>query len=204
MKMARIVAGAAAVVIAAGFAVSQPEGAPAMDKKTLATMLAQKGAPGEEHKALEALSGSFDAEISFSFGGPPITSKTTVTSDWVLGKRFIQAESRSTPDEELKMESISYFGFDKRSKKYFWWGIDSTDTYSVFAEGGYDEATRTFTLHGENEEPGMGKVPFKTVIKVESPDKNSTQILFQMKGAPGADADGWFKVMEMTQTRKKG
>ena len=28
-------------------------------------------------------------------------------------------------------------------------------------------------------------------------------IWFQAKGAPGADADGWFKVVEMTKTPKK-
>lgn len=201
------------VVLAAGraAAVEDPPSQPT-DKKAIAAMLAAKGAPAEEHKILEALVGDFDVDGKMGGGpaGPPLSFKTRTTSTWVLGNRFVHAVSRPAEGEELPIESISYFGFDKRTKKYFWWGIDSTDTYSVFAEGEYDPATKTMTLFGENLEPGIGKMKYKTVIKIESNDAYSIAIVFQAPEAMRAqapagsfDADGWFTVVEMNAKRRK-
>lgn len=190
----------------AGVAISQPEGGmPKMDKKSIAAMLAQKGQPVEEHKILDALVGESDVETRLMLGPgmPPLVVKSTMKSEWVLGKRFICAKSAPAADEELKIESISYWGYDKRSKKYFWLGIDSMDTYSVFAQGDYDKEKKTLTVVGENEEEGMGKVPFKNVLDLSKDDSRTMTLWMQFKGAPGADADGWFKVVEMIITKKK-
>ena len=187
----------------------QPEGKPAampaMDKKQIAAMMGMKGQPGPEQKFLETLVGTFDTEYNLTTmpGTPPLVAKGSQKGEMVLGGRFLQVHSTPAADEELKIESLSYLGFDNRNKKYFWWGIDSTDTYSVFAEGDMDPATKTITLLGENEEPGMGKMPFKTIFKLADPDRTTMEIWFQFKGAPGAEADGWFRIMEMIKTRKK-
>lgn len=184
---------------------ASPTAPGAMDKKQIAAMMGMKGQPGPEQKFLETLVGTFDTEYHLSMmpGTPPLVAKGTQKGEMVLGGRFLQVHSTPAADEDLKIESLSYIGFDNRNKKYFWWGIDSTDTYSVFAEGTMDPATKTITLLGENEEPGMGKMPFKTIFKLADPDRTTMEIWFQFKGAPGADADGWFRIMEMIKTRKK-
>lgn len=203
-----IVAGALLLTgLLAGVAVSQPEGgAPKMDKKSIAAMIAQKGQPVDEHKILEALVGDADTETKIMLGPgvPPLVLKSSMKSEWVLGKRFVCSKGMPAADEDLKIESISYWGYDKRSKKYFWLGIDSMDTYSVFAQGDYDKDKKTLTVYGENEEEGMGKLPFKNVLDLSKDDSRSMTLWMQFKGAPGADAEGWFKVMEMTMNRKKG
>lgn len=178
---------------------------PPMDRKSIAAMMEKHGGPAEEHKLLEPLVGDFNVEFRMSMmpGQPPLIARAKGTAKWILGGRFVQAETGPAEGEELKMASQSTFGFDKRSKKFFWIAIDSSDTYSVFAEGDYDKDSRTFTLLGENEEPGMGKVPFKTIIRLVSDDERLFQVWFQFKGAPGADAEGWFKVMEASYTRVK-
>lgn len=177
--------------------------APAMDKKAMSAAIEQRGGPVEQHKNLEPLVGDFNIEIRMSVapGQPSLIAHAKGTGRWILGKRFVQTETEPAPGEDLKVYSQSTFGFDKRSGKYFWFGIDSTDTYSVFAEGDYDEATRTFTLKGENEEPGVGTLPFKTILKLVSDEERLMQVWFQYKGAPGADEDGWFKVVEMSYKR---
>lgn len=200
----------AAAVLAAGFIAAALAAQPAQEKgkapskKDIAAMLEKRGGPVEQHKALEPLVGEFDAEFRMNAGpgAPPMTAAGTASAKWILGKRFVQVSTAPAQGEDLKIESQATFGYDKRTSKYFWWGIDSTDTYSVWAEGTYDDKTKTFTLLGTNEEPGVGKLPFKTVIQIKDEKTNTVQIWFQMKGAPGADAEGWFMVVENVYTRK--
>lgn len=174
-------------------------------KKKMAAMMASRGQPTEAHAKLEPMIGTFDVEYSFSFGPgmPPITSKGRQTARWILGKRFIEVTSQSTPDEEFKMEAMAIIGFDTRSQKYFWFGVDSSDTYSVFAEGTLDDTGKVLTLLGTNDEPGLGKVPFKFINTRQDADHGTMEVWFQVKNAPGADKDGWFRVMSMTRTRVK-
>ena len=44
--------------------------------------------------------------------------------------------------------------------------------------------------------------PFKLVMKIGD-GSHTWQIWFQHKGAPGADAEGWFKIMEAASTNAK-
>lgn len=200
--------------LAAASAQQPAPGAAGMpSKKEIAAALAQQGKPAPEHKNLAPLVGEFDFEVRMNVapGAPPIVAKGTNKAQWVLGERFVSSVTEPAADEELKVGSISYFGYDKRTKKYFWFGIDSTDTYSVFAEGDYDPATKTFTLYGENlEEQLGGKAKFKNVLTLGDDGSRNMKIMFQVPEAmraqvpPGmADKDGWFLVAEMVATRKK-
>lgn len=195
-----------AATILAGLA-PQPEPKPAapIDKKMIAAAMATQGLPADEHKVLESMIGDFDVELRISMmpSQPPVIVHNKSSGQWILGNRFVQYATRPADGEEIKMESLSTFGYDKRTKKYFWIGIDSSDTYAVFAEGDYDKATQTLTLLGENLEPGQGKVPFQVIMKPEADGKRSFQIWFQIKGAPGANAEGWFKVVESISTPAK-
>ena len=80
--------------------------------------------------------------------------------------------------------------------------LPAMESRLVLHEGDYDAATRTITFLGTNDEPGMGKMPFKFILKLTDDTHRTTELWFQMKGAPGADADGWFQIMEMKSTKK--
>ncbi len=207
---------AALTLFVAAASAQQPPPAPGAgmpSKKEIAASLAQQGKPGPEHKNLAPLVGEFDFEVRMNVapGVPPIVAKGSNKADWVLGERFVASVTEPAADEELKVGSISYFGYDKRTKKYFWFGMDSTDTYSVYAEGDYDAATRTFTLYGENlEEQLGGKAKFKNVLTINDDGGRTMKIMVQAPEAvrgqmpPGmADKDGWFSVAEMVATPKK-
>jgi len=199
----------AAVAFAAGLAISQPA-APDQSamKKQIAAMMAAKGQPTADHKLLEPLIGERDMTISMNMGPgmPPLTAHAKARGEWVLGDRFVHLSTEPAEGEELQISSIGYIGFDTRTKKYFWWGIDSTDTYSVFAEGVYDDVTKSLVLLGENLEPEMGgKAKFRTIFNLDPASDARMSIAFaipdEMRGQmpEGAiDAEGFMTIMSST------
>lgn len=203
----------AGIAFLAGYAVSEEAGTDAREeKKEMVEMMAAKGQPTEAHKRLEAMVGEFETTLAMTMGpgAPSMTARSTAKGRWVLGGRFIEMTTEPAPDEEFRMSSISYFGYDARIGKYFWWGIDSSDTYSVFAEGEYDEATKSLVLYGENFEPDLGgKVPFRTTIGLGGPAAYTLDVAFEMPEAYRAqmpegtlDADGFMDVMTSSAAKK--
>jgi len=203
----------AAVAFFAGIAVSQPAAPDQLDPKEMKrqaiAMMGVKGQPTENHKLLDPFTGEFDVDTRLFMGPglPPIEARSITKAAWVLGGRFVEAHATPGKGEEFPMSSIGYLGFDTRTKKYFWWGIDSTDTYSVFAEGGYDAETRTFTLYGENLEPTLGGMTkFKAVFKVLARDGYKLAIKFRVPkemAAGDVDAEGYATILELTAKRRR-
>jgi hypothetical protein len=56
------------------------------------------------------------------------------------------------------VESVTLFGYDRRHEHYTMVGFDTMGTYYITAAGTYDEATRTLSLHGTDDDPVMGVV----------------------------------------------
>jgi hypothetical protein len=209
----------AAIAFVAGLAISQPAtpAPPAIDatemKKQAIAMMATKGQPTDQHKLLEPFAGTFDVDTRMFMGPgmPPMEAKSVTVAQWVLGNRFVEARATPAPGEDFPMSAIGYLGYDARKREFFWWGIDSTDTYSVFAQGGYDPDTKTFTLYGENLEPDMGlTMKFKAVFRVESRDVYTMAIRFEVPkelaaGLPAdaIDAEGYATIMDLTANRRR-
>lgn len=209
------VVGAAGILIGVGVTRARTTGeppagdapgvkAPGMDKKAIASMMAMRGQPSDAHKVLDAMVGDFDMNVSLMMGPgmPPLSIASSSKASWVLGKRFVEIRNAPAPGEELKMESISYLGYDQRTSKYFWWGVDNTDTYCVYAEGDYDAGTKTLTLWGHNTEPGMGEVKFRTRFTLGEAtrgmaiDFQANDAMKKMAPAGAIGADGMFPVMK--------
>jgi len=169
-------------------------------KKDLGMMMEQMHGPAEEHKALEPLIGKSKLKSSLNVGPgvPPIVGHYEGSAEWILGKRFVQVRTVPAPGEEFKAESLSIYGYDTRVKKYFWIGIDTMGTYSVTAFGDYNAAKKQFTLMGENEEPGMGKIPFRNVITVKDDGTLESMIDFKMQGT-----EDWMNVATMKWSKVK-
>lgn len=213
-RTSAIVVAASCIAFAVGIAVSQNQGGPDENaiKRQMMAALEQKGQPAPEHQRLEALVGDFDLSIAMMMGPgvPPVTARSSAHGRWVLGGRFVQITSDAAEGELFSVSSISYVGFDKRKSKYFWWGIDSTDTYSVFAEGDYDEGTRSLVLYGTNIEPELGgQTRFKTTFVLEAPDAHTMSVAFEvpaemraMMPEDAVDAEGFIRIMESRASRR--
>ena len=149
--------------------------------------------------------GDFDCEISLwpRPGAEPVLAKATAVGSWILGKRFVQVANTPAPGEELAIESLQVFGFDKRSSRFFCWAIDSTDTYSLLSRGTRDKDSGALTLLGTNEVPGKPVESFKQVIRPIDKDSYASEVWVQAMGMPGADVDGWFKAVQLKYTRRE-
>src|SRR5438034_10300694 len=66
--------------------------APAMDEKAMMEAWAKVAAPGEAHRWLEPVVGTWDAKITMWMapGAPPQESTGTSENKWVLGGRFVE------------------------------------------------------------------------------------------------------------------
>jgi hypothetical protein len=157
----------------------------------------QMAAPAEQHQDLAKLEGQWKVNGKFMMpGAPPMTFTGTNDCRMILGGRFLRIEGKAQSAQPgMNSESLTVLGYDKRTGKYTLWGIDTYGTYSINATGDWDEATKTATYLGENEEPGMGKVPFKFVVHHPDDDHYTLELHMQFPGM------GWHKMMEATHER---
>jgi hypothetical protein len=207
-RITRHIAIAAALIglgAASTLALQQPEGAtpPAgempdfskMSKKELAAMMEAMGGRSEEHDLLGFMVGKseHDVKMTMGHGIPDMTAKALGEGEWMLGKRFVVTRTRPAPGEEMATEAMNIFGYDTRKKEYFWIGLDTMGTYFVTAFGGYDEATKTFTLFGEETHEQIGKVRHRMIITVTGDRTSTSAIEFEMQ--PGTNT--WSRVVEI-------
>jgi hypothetical protein len=150
-----------------------------MQKK--AAMSMALAGPGDEHKILEKMVGTWDQEIKFFMdaGAEPMVMTAKSTNTLVLGGRFLQMESKGG-SPPMVIESLNLVGFDRRHKRYTQVGMDTMGTYYVTAAGTYDESAKTMTLSGSDEDPIIGHVQeYDFVYHFEDDDKYVFEVFFK-------------------------
>ncbi|MBL8963355.1 MAG: DUF1579 family protein [Phycisphaerae bacterium] len=198
-----------------------PEDRPeyAIDKATLRTLIERAGSPVEEHRALSPMVGAFDGVTTLRSGpgASPITTRSIVSSSWMMEGRFVRMIGTPALDEELPIESMHVLGFDRRAGQYFCWSIDSTDTYGLVSRGTVDEADGAIVLHGRSESTGGTPEPFRQTILIESADRFTMRVW--LRSSEGGRTDdppdlrqgsrpspqsgrGWFMAVESVYTRR--
>jgi len=155
---------------------------------------------GPEHKVLETLTGTFDANVKFFFPDPtkPTISKGLMTRKMILGGNFMQ-ENFSGEFFGSKFTGIGLVGFDYAKKKFTTTWCDSMSTSMMLMEGTYDPAKKTLTSVGDDYEPSAKKkMKARDILTIISADEQK----FEMFRLPeGEKAE--FKIMEITYVRKK-
>jgi len=123
----RLRIGIPAVVAIALGVVAGADAQPADASKVAA--LRQAMDPGEAHKRLEPLVGTFDVKVRawIDPSEPPIESMAVAVSKWVLGNRYIQTMVSGFALGE-PWSAIGYAGFDNIAKKYVATYMDSGST----------------------------------------------------------------------------
>ena len=204
MRMKKCLVGFVVITAVSGLSLAawhQPQPADPPDVKAMWLAVEQMSRPGAEHKILEFMVGTWSVEMKIDMaamlpGAPVMTAKGTAEAKWIIGGRFLQTTVISMIDD-IKTESLSIHGYDNRKGVYTTYGIDSFGTYAVWADGTFDDASQTFTLNGETEEPGHGKHPFRFVTKITSKDEFVTTIEFK-----NPENDEWFAMVTNTFVRK--
>src|SRR5262249_30281988 len=149
MKSKTVIASLGCLCLLSFVSLGQERAAPTSkdDKARLAAAYMELSNPGEEHRRLEALAGTWDQEIKVwsAPGAGPITLEAKTVNTMILGGRFLKLESKGAPGA-MGYEGLVLIGFDRRSKKYTEVGYDSFGTYYVTAAGGYDPSQNAVVM----------------------------------------------------------
>jgi hypothetical protein len=180
----------------------------AADMQRMMTQMMELSKPGENHKLLADMAGTWTYNIKMWMNpdpnAPAQRSTGTATRKPIMdGRYFVMDVSGKMqmpgPDGKMKdvnFKGMSIEGYDNVKKKFIAAWIDNMGTGIEFSDGTYDPATKTFTYNSEMEPmPGM-KTQVREVIKIVD---NNHHTLEWYENRGGAEA----KTMEINYTRKK-
>lgn len=174
-----------------------PAGMPSQEEMMKAWMAA--ATPGEAHKKLEPIVGSFDVKTTswMAPGKPPEQSVGTSENKWILGNRFVEQSVSGTMMGQ-PFSGIGYTGYDNYKKKYVGAWMDSMGTMIVTSTGTTDASGKTFTSWSVVDDVILKKpVKMKSVLTILDNDHHR----FEYWG-PAPDGKN-FKMLEIVYTRKK-
>ncbi|MEK6325236.1 MAG: DUF1579 family protein [Acidobacteriota bacterium] len=127
-----------------------------------------------------------------------MTFKGKSQNKMILGGRFLLSEARGG-EGPMAFETFIIHGFDRRHKKYTTVNFDSMGSYYVTAAGPYDDSKKAIVMYGEDVDPALGTQKYDMVIRVISPTKYVTEVIFKDKAHTQGRAE--FKMVEVTSTR---
>ena len=158
------------------------------------------GTPGEQHKMLAKMAGTFDAVVSFKMSpdGSELTSKGRETSEMLFDGRYLKSEF-SADMMGMPFKGTGLTGYDNTKKKFVVVWLDSMSTGMMVAEGDADAAGKVITFGGEYACPvetgTMRK--FRQVWTIKDNDHHEFEMF-----SPGPDGKE-FRGMHIKYTRVK-
>jgi hypothetical protein len=172
------------------------KGAP--DEKAAMEAMMKAAQPGEPHKGLAALAGSWEQTLKMWMdpSKPPTESKGTCESKMILGDRYLE-DKVTSEFGGMKFLGQGLTAYDNLKKKYSFTWIDNMGTGVSTATGSYDAGKKTYTYQGEETDPISGKA-YKTKMVTHVIDKDKYEMdMYRMEG------DKEVKVMHIDAVRKK-
>ena len=175
---------------------------PAQDSASEKAMMEawQKAAtPGEPHKKLDALVGTFDAKVRSTVdpSKPPEDSTGTSVNSWVLGGRYVQQEFDGSFMGE-PFNGIGYTGYDNVQKKYLSVWMDTAGTGMMWMTAAPDKTGKTMAGSARIWDP-MTQKPATVESKMTVIDNDHHNFELWGKAPNGRQ----IKLMEIQYTRKK-
>jgi hypothetical protein len=168
-----------------------------MDMQKIMEIYRKTGTPGEPHRELATLVGSWQT-VSRGWMEPdrqPVVSTGTCEQKLVLDGHYLQ-QTYTGDMMGQPFTGISLLGFDNHTKKYQSIWIDTMSTGVYFFEGTASRDGRTIKQESRYDDPVHGPSARRTVTRI----KDSSTIEFEMFLTPKGRKE--IKMMEMTITRK--
>ena len=168
-----------------------------MDPQAMMEAYKKLATPGEQHKQLASLAGSWTTTTKswMEPGKPPMESTGSAEMKSLLDGRFLQQEFTG----EMMGQPFSGIGidaYDNLRKKYVTAWVDTMGTGIFIMEGTASADGKTITLKGSHPEAGGGHMSHRAIWKIM--DANTQT--FDMYGAHGHGKE--MKMLEITYTRK--
>jgi hypothetical protein len=172
----------------------------AAQQKAAMDAMMKAATPGDAHKKLNAMVGTFDAKIKMWMepGAPPMESTGKAVNEWVLGGRYVQQRFDGTFMGQ-PFSGIGYTGYDNIRHMYTGTWMDSMSTSMMTSSGGDpDPSGKNWRFVASSMDPVSGEA---VNIDERMTLLDNDHQVFEMYG-PGPDGSN-FKMMEITYTRKK-
>ena len=169
-----------------------------MDPQAMMEMYQKLATPGEPHKQLASLAGSWTTKTKewMEPGKPPTEAAGSVEMKMLLDGRFLQQEFTGEMMGQ-PYTGMGITGYDNLHKKYVSIWIDTMGTAPFMMEGTGSADGKTITLKGQHAEPGGGHMTHRAVWKIVD---DNTQT-FDMYGIHNGDKET--KVLEIIYSRKQ-
>jgi hypothetical protein len=155
--------------------------------------------PGEAHKKLEPVVGTFTVKTKswMDPSKPPEETVGTSENKWVLGNRYVEQRAEGQMMGQ-PFSGIGYTGYDNYKKKYVGTWMDSMGTMIMNTTGTMDASGKKLTSWSTIDDVVVKKpVKIKTLLTIVDNDHH----LFEMWGPdPGGKS---YKMVEISYTRKK-
>jgi len=187
------------VIASVAIAADPPKSDKAAQQKVAMDAMMRAATPGDAHKKLNAMVGTFDAKVKMWMepGAPPAESSGKAINEWVLGGRFVQQRFDGTFMGQ-PFSGIGYTGYDNVRHTYIGTWMDSMSTSMMTSSGDPDASGKNWNFSAMSMDPVSGEAVSLTE-KMTMIDNDHQ--LFEMYG-PGPNGSN-FKMMEITYTRKK-
>jgi hypothetical protein len=156
--------------------------------------------PGEHHKALDPLVGSWDCVVKSQMdpNTPAEESKGICESHWILDGRYVQ-EDMSGEMGGMPYKGLGLDGYDNMKQEYTMFWADNMSTAYMVITGPIDPSGKAITLKGSMPDPmnNLKEKKFRAIRRIINSDQN----VFEMYdlGPDGKE----FLSLEVTYNRKK-
>jgi hypothetical protein len=200
MKL-KVYLGVCAILLSSVAAFAQEQPKMSAEEKAQMDAMMKAGAPGDAHKRLSTMVGTWNATVKMfnpmQPGAPAQESTGIAESKWVLGGRWVQ-ESFNGNFMGMPFSGIGYTGYDNIKKQYVGTWMDNMSTSVMMSSGGTTVDNKTYEFNSTMDDPMSGKsMPVKEKMTVIDDDHHVMEMW-----APAPDGK-MVKMMEITYTRKK-
>jgi hypothetical protein len=169
-----------------------------MDMQAMMEIYKKVGTPGEPHKLLARLEGSWTTRSRgwMEPDKPPMESIGACEQKLILGGRYLRQEY--TGDMMgAPFTGLSFLGYDNHTKKYVSVWIDSMSTGIYYFEGTASADGKTITQDCSYDDPVKGPCLWRAVTRIKDDNNQEFEMYLTPKGGKEE------KMMEMTVTRKE-
>ena len=168
-----------------------------IDMQAMMDIYKKVGTPGEPHKMLAKLEGSWTTRSRGWFDGKPtMESIGTCEQKLVLGGRYLEQTYTGNMDG-TPYSGISLMGFNNHTKKFESIWLDSMSTAIYLFVGKESADGGTISQECSYDDPARGPCVWRTVTRIKDDNTLEFEMFITPKGGKSE------KMMEMTISRKE-